>query len=260
MSKLLNKLVDVSTAVLGEQAFRLPGDSEAGPSFESRILARTAHREAKRQRNIERILELAAAELPGYPSQDPVRTDWLDTFFRLAQDVSEAETQEFWARVLAKEAAAPGFYSHRALVCLSQMEAWELTGFSEYCAFVFAFESGWRFLFDETLTRQEMWSYVRGNDLTQHFIGMGLLSPETGILSVNSRGLRIGYFDRAYEVSKPVPDEDPGEVSYRKFSVTGHQLAAAVRVKPFYGYARNLIKRMRDERGVALDLVEPQSA
>lgn len=257
MSELWITLAEATASVLGEGACQLPGDAAEAAAFEARVAARTAHGEAKRQRNIERILELTAAELPQYASQEPVRADWLETFFRLAQDVGEPEAQEFWARVLAKETAAPGFYSQRTLACLSQMEAWELSGFSEYCAFVFAFESGWRFLFDESLTRQEMWSYVRGNDLTQHFIGIGLLSLETGVLSGSSRGLRVNYFDRVYEVAKPA-GEEPGSVSYRKFSVIGHQLAAAVRVKPFNGYARNLIKRIGDERGVALAQVELQ--
>ncbi|QXP84240.1 DUF2806 domain-containing protein [Methylococcus sp. Mc7] len=251
------RLLAAAGAVLGEEGFRVSGDPESVESPGSRALARTAHREAKRQRNIERILELALAGPTETESELPLRPDWMDLFFRLAQDVGEAEAQAFWARVLAKETSAPGFYSRRSLVALSQMDEWELAGFSEYCAFVFAFESGWRFLFDESLTRQEMWSYVRGNDLTQHFIGIGLLAPEPGVLSGSSRGLRVNYFDRVYEIAA-TEAENPGAVGYRKFSPTGQQLAAAVRVKPFNGYARNLIKRVREECGVALEAVEVQ--
>lgn len=136
------KLLAAAHGVVGEEGFHVTGDPASADSPESRMVARTTHREARRQRNIERILELAIAELGEAEADLPLRRDWLDLFFRPAQDVGEADSQAFWARVLAKETSAPGFYARRSLVALSWMDEWELAGFSEYCAFVFTFESG----------------------------------------------------------------------------------------------------------------------
>ncbi|CAI8858968.1 protein of unknown function [Methylococcus capsulatus] len=44
----------------------------------------------------------------------PQRPDGLDLFFHLAQDVGDADSQAFWARVSMKETSAPGFHARRS--------------------------------------------------------------------------------------------------------------------------------------------------
>jgi hypothetical protein len=266
MTNFLTKLTTSIEPLIGAES--LPSaDSTPHQFLEERARLRVERREIQRQENIERIVALVAAEVPGEVSEEAVSRDWLIQFFDFAQDVSDESLQQFWARVLATYIANPDAIFKRTLAQLRNMDRWELDAFIEYCAFSFALESGWRFMFEENLTRQEIWGYVRGNDYTQHFINIGLLSPETAIMRpAVSKGLRIRYFEKEYELAAPSKAEgdnaqipDPC-VSYRKFTPAGQQLAKAVRTKTYYGYARNLIKALDSERNIHLNLVEAAEA
>lgn len=263
MTTFLHKLTNSIESLIGPES--LPGSESAavGPSLEERAQLRVNRHEIQRQQNIERIVELAAAELPGEVSEGAVSRDWLIQFFDFAQDVSEASAQQFWARILATYIANPDAIFKRTLVQLRSLDQWELEAFIEYCSFSFALESGWRFMFEESLTRQEIWGYVQGNDYTQHFINIGLLSAETAVMRpAAAKGLRIRYFEKEYELAEPAKADgenaqtpDP-RFGYRKFTPTGQQLAKAVHAKTYYGYARNLIKALDSERKVQFNLIE----
>lgn len=225
------------------------------PDIAGRCTLRLAAREQLRQANIERILQLAAAEFVSAPTAAAPDPAWLARFWDGAQDAADDPEQSIWARLLAKELAAPGAVARRTLGFLAEMEPWEVAGFIEYCAFAFAFESGWRFMFDEETARRELWTYGRELDLTQHFIAIGLLAQETGTLgSKSARGLRVCYRDRVYELRGR---EVVSGAAYRKFTPLGQQLAEAVRTKTFNGYARNLIKALNSAHGLGFEWLEP---
>ncbi|MDD5034535.1 MAG: DUF2806 domain-containing protein [Methylococcaceae bacterium] len=225
-------------------------------SLEQRASLRMARRDWERQRNIERVVELAAAESPLESNDNPASRDWLNLFFEFAQDIADETAQPFWARLLAAYIANPDTVFKRTLVQLRSMDQWELEAFIEYGSFAFALESGWRFMFEEALTRQEIWGYVRGNDYTQHFINIGLLSAEMSVMRArSSRGMRIAYQERQYELAAPKSADIEASFGYRKFTPTGQQLARAVRAQTYYGYARNLIKALDVERNVQFNLL-----
>lgn len=266
MTNFLTKLTTSIEPLIGLESLP-PTESTPHHSLEERTRLRVDRREIQRQRNIERIVELVAAEVPREVSEEAVSSDWLIQFFDFAQDVSDENAQQFWARVLATYIANPDFIFKRTLAQLRNMDQWELDAFIEYCAFSFTLESGWRFMFEDNLTRQEIWGYVRGNDYTQHFINIGLLSPETAIMRPTvSKGLRIRYFEKEYELASPAKAQDDDakipdpRFGYRKFTPAGQQLAKTVRTNTYYGYARNLIKALDSERNVQFNLVEAAKA
>jgi hypothetical protein len=251
----------VSVAVGPETARAVCGMEGAATDFAARVSARTQQRELSRQAHIERIIRLAANEFVPPDAAAPVDSGWLARFFEYAQDVSDESAQPIWGRILARELASPGGFSRRTLGFLSAMDSWEVAGFVEYCAFAFAFESGWRFMFDEDMARREMWTYGRDIDLTQHFIAIGLLSGEVGVIKpASAKGLRVCYSNKTYELRAREP-RDNGELStgvaYRKFTVIGQQLSEAIRTKSFFGYARNVIKALNAERRIGFELLEP---
>jgi hypothetical protein len=241
------------------QAARDP-DTAAETGLAERAARRIDQRESARQARIERIIGLAAAEFAPVQAEIPADSAWLSRFFERAQDAESEAEQEIWARLLAQELAEPGACSKRALDFLGAMDAWELAGFAEYCAFAFAFESGWRFMFDEDSARREMWAYGRESDFSQHFIAIGLLSAETGAIKPRSaRGLRLCYQGRTYELrdaAASLSGASSSGLAYRKFTPIGQQLAGAVRAKSRFGYARNLLKTLGAERGLEFALIE----
>ena len=164
-----------------------------------------------------------------------------------------------WARWLAAEIAAPGAISRRTLAFLRTLDAWELESFHEYGAFAFAFESGWRFLFEDDRARRELWTYGREVDLTTHWVEIGLLSPEVSTLFTGkSRGLRIVYRQRTWQLTAIDQDAAATEptatgLRYRKFTAIGQQLADAMTFKTFNGYARNVIKALQGTVGLGFE-------
>ncbi|SFH13579.1 TIGR03899 family protein [Nitrosospira sp. Nsp14] len=87
------------------------------PSNEDRANSRSNYQERKRQRNIENITSVAAADLlaqSSVPDQKPDE-DWVSRFFNSAQDVSSQQMQELWGRILSGEIKKPGSYSLKTL-------------------------------------------------------------------------------------------------------------------------------------------------
>lgn len=219
--------------------------------------------ECARQSRLESIFRQAAGLVRPEKPEGQVETGWINHFIECAQDVEAERAQTVWASLLATEVVAPGSVVRRTLSFLRDMDLWELDAFIEYCAFAFSFESGWRFMFDEELARREMWSYGREIDLTQHWITIGLLATETARIEAGSvRGLRIRYRDRIWEIRRDETHaadiEQPG-FAYRKFTVTGQQIAAALKTKPFNGYARNLVNGLNAANGASMVAIEPEA-
>ena len=91
----------------------------------------------KRIRNIQAVAEAAAAELGDetVPGDDPdPDLDWAARFFSGVQDVSSAEMQQLWARVLADEVRRPGSTSIRTLEILRNLDRRVATVFQRLCA------------------------------------------------------------------------------------------------------------------------------
>lgn len=86
-------------------------------SADDRTHSRLDYQERKRQANIESVTSIAAAELAEEDSvaEDSPDEDWVNRFFSSAQDVSLAEIQVLWGRILAGEIRRPGTYSLRTL-------------------------------------------------------------------------------------------------------------------------------------------------
>jgi hypothetical protein len=264
MTQYQQKLEAALVPIIGIHSLSTHESAER-PFLEDRARLRMGLRDLDRQQNIERIVALAAAEIPDGMTVNPATRDWLNQFFEYAQDVSEEIAQHFWARLLALYIANPDAVFKRTLIALQSLDVWEVKAFIEYCSFAFILESGWRFVFEEAITRREMWGYVQGQDYTQHFINIGLLSPELATMRPRStRGMKIRYFAKEYALVPPdeaVSKGDGPETSfgYRKFTPTGQQLAKAVKARIYYGYARNLIRTLDAQRNVQFSLLETET-
>ncbi len=265
MPRYPQKLTAALEPIIGAPSLNISGSTER-PFLDDRARLRISQRDLDRQQNIERIVELAAADNPDALTETPASRDWLNQFFDLAQDISDEASQQLWGRLLALYIANPDAVFKRSLIALNSLDGWEVKAFIEYCSFAFALESGWRFVFEEAITRREMWGYVQGQDYTQHFINIGLLSPElSNVQPRSTRGMKIRYFDRIYQLCQPdeaVPMGDGLDIgfAYRKFTPTGQQLAKAVKARIYNGYARNLIRTLEAQRNVRFVLLETETA
>lgn len=89
------------------------------------------------QINIENIIDKTGAQLAGSANSDEVDHDWANRFFTKAQEVSNEELQEIWAKILATEVSTPGAISLRTLNLLSDLTAQEGQIFQVFCSLSF---------------------------------------------------------------------------------------------------------------------------
>lgn len=87
----------------------------------------------RQERNIENVLETTARELPDAKaiSDDPVDDDWITRFLNIVKDVSSAEMQYIWGKILAGEIAAPKSFSLRTLETIRNMSTAEAQVFQK---------------------------------------------------------------------------------------------------------------------------------
>ncbi|MDH7453540.1 DUF2806 domain-containing protein [Luteimonas composti] len=102
------------------EIWRRPEDDDfrVGPStLDARGEQRREYVARLRQNNVESITSAAAIELAPeseVPDTAPEQ-DWINRFFRAAEDISSEQMQLLWGRILAGEIKSPGSYSLRTL-------------------------------------------------------------------------------------------------------------------------------------------------
>lgn len=94
-------------------------------------------REKRKLNNVQNVIEQAQQHFVEgeQVSDEPVNSDWINRFFTIVEDVSDAEMQQLWARILAGEVKKPKSYSLRTLEVLRNMskeEAEQITKASQY--------------------------------------------------------------------------------------------------------------------------------
>jgi hypothetical protein len=238
---------------------RARADAEVA-TIEQRAKARLEHREATRQENIERVTAIAASELPDSVSSAPVDPDWTAQYFNHAQDVSDADLQVLWGRILAGEVAKPGSYSKRTLGFLGTLEKWEAQGFTDLCAFAFKDKSGWHYVFRCKAYFEALRARFGMRDVEGHFTTIGLLRSETGMPNPSElNGTKGHYFEEAFEVAAPPAPTAKGGIamleigpSVRNFSLIGQQLAKISGAKPAAGYLEKMSTCLNKEFQIRL--------
>jgi hypothetical protein len=92
-------------------------------NIEQRIIMRVSYQQAKKQSNIEQVVQHAADELKS--EQDVTKekpdSDWVTRFFSISEDISSDQMQILWGKILAGEIKRPGSYSLRSLELLRNM-------------------------------------------------------------------------------------------------------------------------------------------
>ncbi|MDB2151184.1 DUF2806 domain-containing protein [Clostridium butyricum] len=120
----------------GEWEINLDSESVEGRSLETLIA-----KEVKKQVNIESIIYKAKdlIEEKKTVSKEEVNQDWITKFFNKAQDVSDEQMQNLWAKILSDEIEKPKSYSLRTLELISNLSADEAKLITEFCKYAFSY-------------------------------------------------------------------------------------------------------------------------
>lgn len=98
-----------------------------------RSFTRLAAQEVRRQLNMESIVAEAGKCQVAEVSSQPVAEDWAAAFFESCQDVSDAELQNIWGKLLAGEVGKPGTVSKMLLNAVRLMSTENARNFSLLC-------------------------------------------------------------------------------------------------------------------------------
>ncbi len=109
-------------------------EGEAKIELVERARERLVNQEINRQTNLEEIAEKSIKYLEANVSEEPVDEDWRTRYFNKAQDISNDEMQEIWAKILAGEVTNPGQVSFRTLEIISNISKIEATKFQIACS------------------------------------------------------------------------------------------------------------------------------
>lgn len=90
--------------------------------IQNRATQRFLFVEAKRQENVEKVLEIAANSISNDAIPEEINEDWLFKFFDHVKDISDNEFQHLWAKILCGESENPRTYSKKLLSILSVVE------------------------------------------------------------------------------------------------------------------------------------------
>jgi hypothetical protein len=92
-------------------------------NIEQRIIMRIAYQQAKKQSNIEQVVQFAADELRTEQevTEEKPDSDWVTRFFDISEDISTEHMQVLWGKILAGEIKKPGSYSLRTLELLKNI-------------------------------------------------------------------------------------------------------------------------------------------
>lgn len=106
------------------------------------LLARTVNRilfqEVQRQKNLDSIVAKTYVELEHKTecSKEKVNPDWMLRFAEAAQNISDEELQNLWAKILTGEIIMPNSCSLRAIETLKNMSKNEFDVFLKICPFI----------------------------------------------------------------------------------------------------------------------------
>ncbi len=110
-----------------------PHDKKA-TTVEQRAERRHRLNKARKQQNLESIMDYALGYTDKSDVNDDVDPDWLYQFFELAESIFTPHMQAFWGKILAMQVTRPGCFSLKALKTLNQMTVTEANAFQKACA------------------------------------------------------------------------------------------------------------------------------
>jgi uncharacterized repeat protein (TIGR03899 family) len=102
--------------------------------LQENIHQRVIYQEAKKQNNIDNVIEIAAEQLnlEQHVSDEKLDQDWTTRFFNTAENISDEEMQNLWGRILAGEIKQPKSFSLRTLELLKNLSKQEAEVFNKF--------------------------------------------------------------------------------------------------------------------------------
>lgn len=223
-------------------------------SLEERAQNRVDFKEYKKQNNIESITQKAAKNLESETdvSDEAVDDDWTTRFFNYAEDISNEEMQEIWARILAGEIKQPKSYSLRIMDILRNLSTDEAATFMKFAKVAVSsnttsfipsltkhklFEEKYGLTLSERLLLEEL-GFISGKDVVFRMMATKD-QPANNILTVGDH----------YIIQEKLPNKTLQTLEVLIFTKIGRQLLSLINVTPDLEYIQFLATNLNRQMG-----------
>ena len=197
-----------------------------------------------RQGNLIAIAEKATPLLEDLPDPKIEDPDWIALWLEKAQNTSDEDLQQWWARILAGEAQSQGSFSKWALNAVACMSKDDIEAFAKLAQCVWAF--GPSLLHREVVYWESSRKIVPLAEYVLQRTGLstGFGSPLLGYMDVQHRQAYIQYFDEKYAMRFPESLEVP-RGSTISLTLLGKELLPLCDAKPNDEYKKDCIAQWR---------------
>ena len=214
-----------------------------------------AAEEAKKQENIENVMDQAIPRIEDTAQPEKVDDDWFANYFDKVKTVSNEDVQKHWADLLAKEVNQPGSFSKRTVNTLHTLDRKDAILFESLCRYVWVVREFIPLIFDET---DEIYNQNGINLISiQHLETIGLINfvstnkfnvtGLTGSMTVSYCG-KILHLDFGHGETH---DLYIGKVLFTQIGKELFMLTSASGIDDFYDYVsarwNNWITKPNDE-------------
>jgi len=223
-------------------------------TLEERTQNRIEFQEQKKQKNIENITQKAAQNLENESnvSDEPVDEDWTTRFFSYAEDISNEEMQELWARILAGEVKRPKSFSLRTLDILRNLSKEEAQVFMKFASLhIKSGDNSFILNFKNEKLLEEKYG-LKFNDR--------LLLEELGFLTANDLQIQLAKTDEqprqsvfivgnAVVIQEKEANKPQQQLQVLVFTKIGKQLLELVQTTPDIDYIQLLASKLNRNNG-----------
>ncbi|WP_426287624.1 DUF2806 domain-containing protein [Luteibacter sp. E-22] len=209
---------------------RVPGYVSAIPAGQTEAM-RESFQSQVRQENVEAITSIAAGQLIGEEavSSANVEQDWINRFFRYAEDVSSEEMQKVWAKLLAGEVLRPGSFSLRTMEFIKGLSISEARMIDNVSSLVMTGGDRWFIPAVDVKEFGGSFSFERRFSLTE----LGLLYPTEltlALFPIDEKPVDIYQGDHLLHIEPPRPRREVAIPSY-KLTALGAEVVRLLDVK-----------------------------
>ena len=223
-----------------------------------RAVERTNIKEIQRQLNVEKIISNAAEELSDetkIPEVD-LDEDWLNRFFRTAEDISSDKMQHLWAKILSEEHKKPGSFSLRTLETLKSITQTEAEIFSKVGKYAFTTKGSAYLINDYDFLKNNL---SASNIVTLQEVGL-IHSSNNYIFKINeaNAGDTTALFMGDYAfLLKRKKNTNSAEIDALIFTSVGNELLSLIQKeeKEFYiPLAQLLYRKLKNLPGITASI------
>lgn len=194
-------------------------------AIKKRTLHRVLNDEAKKQNNIESIIEKSISQISSDAKPNNIDNDWLANMFEKAKIVSNEQMQILWSKLLAGEANNPGSFSRRTISIVSELEMKDAKLFTDLCQFTFMIGVPTIVIFDleNDIYKKNNIEFTR----LKHLDTLGLISFEniSGYIRKNlPKKFIIGYYGKPIEMTMKNDKENTLSIGSVLLTQSGQEL------------------------------------